>query len=106
MVRKSLSELKSMGLTPEEEAFRKGETLPSTPTPDPIQEELPAPATKASKAKPQTNAGEKKPQKKLVVELDEDLYEAFALVCMQSRPRRKMAKVVREYIEKFVKNNQ
>lgn len=79
--RKPLSEsLKETELTPEMEAFRKGNTIPE-------------------KVEQVVEAKKLKHHRKLVVELEDELYDAFATVCFKKR--KKMAQVVRAFIEEY-----
>lgn len=96
--RRSLSDTLGEELTPEMEAFRRGSTsIQEKPLPLITPEELPlsievneAPASKGK-------------NRKLVVELDPDLYDAFATACFQKKI--KMAKLVREWVEDYTKVN-
>jgi hypothetical protein len=54
-----------------------------------------------------THTPEAKPKgknRKLVVELEPDLYDAFALACFTNK--KKMAKLVREWIKGFTEEHQ
>lgn len=93
--RRTFAEILSEDLTPEMEAFRKGEDL--------IQE---PPATEVIlETSPTSNEPEepalKGKNRKLVVELEPDLYDAFSTVCFHKKL--KMAKLVRKWIEDFSK---
>ncbi len=97
--RKSLNESENLQSepidTPEMMAFRKGDVVPLQDTqqtqiqPSKVEEEI-LPAVKEK-------------NKKLVIELEPDLYDAFATVCFKQK--RKMAKVVRQWIEDYVQAN-
>lgn len=97
--RKSLNESEALQgeveTTPEMEAFRKGidpasslEAQHSEPEPTRVEDEA---------------AAAKGKNKKLVVVLESDLYEAFATVCFKQK--KKMARVVREWIEDYTQEN-
>jgi hypothetical protein len=101
--RKTLTEaLTSSELTPEMEAFIKGDTSTSV--------SLNAQATKETPeieeaVQPQVEVKQKKSMRKLTIELEEDLYDAFALACFNQNPRTKMAKQIRAWVEDFVAKN-
>lgn len=97
--RRSLSDTLGEELTPEMEAFRRGSTsVQEKPVPVVTPEEPPLPIeadeVSASKGK----------NRKLVVELGPDLYDAFATACFQKKI--KMAKLVRQWVEDYTKVNQ
>lgn len=97
--RKSLNESENLQSepidTPEMVAFRKGDVVPLQNT----QQTQVQP----SKVEDATTLSVKEKNKKLVVELEPDLYEAFATVCFKQKM--KMAKVVRQWIEDYVQAN-
>jgi hypothetical protein len=93
--RRTFAETLNEDLTPEMEAFRKGE--------DPVQESL-VPAILPEISPTPDEAEEPVPKgknRKLVVELEPDLYDAFSTVCFHKKL--KMAKLVRKWIEDFSK---
>lgn len=105
--RRTFAETFSEDLTPEMKAFRKGAT--------PVQEQIiqeqiiqeQAVPSDTSKALPlQREAEEPAPKgknRKLVVELEPDLYDAFATACFTQKL--KMAKIVRKWVEEFCQEN-
>jgi hypothetical protein len=97
--RRPLSDTLGEDLTPEMEAFRKGAL--------PVQEQPVSVATPA-RLPLLTEADEapasKGKNRKLVVELEPDLYDAFATACFQKKI--KMAKLVRQWVEDYSNINQ
>ena len=96
--RRPLSDTLAEDLTPEMEAFRKGAL--------PVQEQ---PVSVALPEQPifSTGADEaptvKGKNRKLVVELEPDLYDAFATACFHRKI--KMAKLVRQWVEDYSNAN-
>lgn len=93
--RRTFAETLNEDLTPEMEAFRKGE--------DSVQESsVPAILSETSLIPDELQEpAPKGKNRKLVVELEPDLYDAFSTVCFHKKL--KMAKLVRKWIEDFSK---
>jgi hypothetical protein len=90
--RRSLTDSLNEDLSPEMEAFRKGEEPKRTA---PVEQEPIAQIKDEPKAKMKN--------RKLVIELEESLYDAFATTCFTKKI--KMAKLVRQWIEEYTKEN-
>ena len=97
--RRPLSDTLAEDLTPEMEAFRKG-ALPVQEQPVSVTPlEQPTLSTETDEA-----SAVKVKNRKLVVELEPDLYDAFATACFHKKI--KMAKLVRQWIEDYSNTNQ
>ncbi|MBW4635760.1 MAG: hypothetical protein KME30_28940 [Iphinoe sp. HA4291-MV1] len=82
----SLNESPNSKITAEMEAFRKG-VIPAPKVAEEVAIESKSPKQKT---------------RKLVIELEPELYDAFAATCFNKKL--KMAKVVRAWISEFTKN--
>jgi hypothetical protein len=90
--RRSLTDSLNEDLSPEMEAFRKGE-----------EPKKPAPVTQEPLAQIEDEPKAKMKNRKLVIELEESLYDAFATTCFTKKI--KMAKLVRQWVEEYTKEN-